>query len=359
MAGFKEKIDEAEQEYHALARKLAHPELLSRIPPEELRGIKNRLTKLGEIGVLAQELRKTDQEIHDTEILKEEDPDLKELGIQELATLEEKKGQLTLRITDALHELSKKETEAADKTPHIKSVVAEIRQGVGGEEAALFAEALFHMYQKYAEKNGWRSSIIERHATDLGGVKEVIFDIEGEGVYEKLKYESGVHRVQRIPETEKSGRIHTSTTTVAILPQPKTLEVELKPEDIRIDVYRASGPGGQYVNRRESAVRIIHLATGIMVTSQSARTQIKNRENALKVLKARIFAKRLAELEEKRRRERKQQVGQGARSEKIRTYNFPQDRITDHRIKKSWHHMEQTLAGNLEPMVQELIQAFS
>jgi peptide chain release factor 1 len=238
-----------------------------------------------------------------------------------------------------------------------KNIIMEIRAGAGGEEAALFAGDLFRMYSRYAEKQGWSTHLIESHPTDLDGYKEVIFEIKGKGAYSQLKYESGVHRVQRIPATEKSGRIHTSTASVAVLPEASEVEIKIDPKDLRIDVLRASGPGGQYVNRRESAVRITHLPTGLVVTCQEERTQQQNREKAIKVLRARLLAKKQEEEMTQRGAERREQIGMAMRAEKIRTYNFPQDRVTDHRIKKSWHNLEEILDGNLEPIIKALSKA--
>jgi len=213
---------------------------------------------------------------------------------------------------------------------------------------------LFSMYLKYANKKGWKVKIFETKKTDLGGIKEAIFEITGKGAYAKLKYEGGVHRVQRIPETEKSGRIHTSTASVVILKKPKKAEIQIDPKDLKIETFRASGPGGQYVNRRESAVRITHIPSSIVVTCQSERTQAQNRENALSILQARLLKmqeeKQLKEIQKTRR----SQIGKMERSEKIRTYNFPQDRVTDHRIKKTWHNIEEILAGELDPIIEEL-----
>ena len=235
-----------------------------------------------------------------------------------------------------------------------KAIIVEIRAGAGGEEAALFAADLFSMYSKYAQKNGWKLRILDELKTDLGGYKYIIFELEGKDVYSKMKYEGGVHRVQRIPITEKSGRIHTSTASVAILPKVEESEIEIKPEDLKIETFRASGPGGQYVNKRESAVRITHLPTGIVVSCQSMRTQNENKKMAMAILRAKLLEEKLKKEEQQLQQKRRAQIGRMERSEKIRTYNFPQDRITDHRIKKSWHNIEEILAGNLEPIIQEL-----
>ncbi|MBI2625817.1 PCRF domain-containing protein [Candidatus Parcubacteria bacterium] len=236
-------------------------------------------------------------------------------------------------------------------------VILEIRPGTGGEEAALFATELFRMYRRYGERKGWKFEIGSMTPTELGGLREGIAIVKGPGAAEALRFESGVHRIQRIPATEKSGRIHTSTATVAVLPKPKPQELEIRPEDLRIDVYRASGPGGQYVNRRESAVRIIHLATGLTVTSQEARTQIQNKEIAMEVLRARLFENQQREAAARVGDERRRQIGTAERAEKIRTYNLAQDRLTDHRAKKSWHHLERILSGDLDRLLTDLRKA--
>ena len=235
-----------------------------------------------------------------------------------------------------------------------ESAIVEIRAGTGGEEAALFSVDLYRMYSKYAQSQGWKQKVLDCRPTELGGFKEIIFELKNSDVFSKIKFEGGVHRVQRIPRTEKGGRIHTSTSSVAVLLKPKPAEIKIKPEDLRIDFYRATGPGGQYVNRRETAVRITHLPTGTVVTSQTERNQLQNRENALAILEARLLErKEMAELE-KLDEKRKAQIKWAKRAEKIRTYNFPQDRITDHRIKKSFHDIEGIMAGKLEPIITAL-----
>ena len=210
------------------------------------------------------------------------------------------------------------------------------------------------MYTKYAKSQDWKTKVLDSHQTELGGFKEMIFELRDGEVYSKMKYEAGVHRVQRIPKTEKAGRVHTSTATVAILPKPKKTEIKIRPEDLKIDFYRASGPGGQYVNKKETAVRISHLPTGLVVTSQTERNQAQNKENALSILEARLSEKIREKEKMKRSKERKTQIGWAKRAEKIRTYNFPQDRLTDHRIKKSWHNLEEIMEGKLEPMISTL-----
>ncbi|NQV00918.1 MAG: PCRF domain-containing protein [Parcubacteria group bacterium] len=233
-----------------------------------------------------------------------------------------------------------------------KGVIIEIRAGAGGDEAALFAANLFRMYSRFAEKQGWSKSLINSHATGLNGYKEIVFEIKGEEVYEKLKYEAGVHRVQRIPTTEKSGRVHTSTVSVAIMHQATETEIHINPNDIRTDVLRSSGPGGQNVNKIESAVRITHLPTGLVVSCQDGRSQQHNKEQAMQVLRSRLLAKKRAEELSERGDERREQIGTADRSEKIRTYNFPQNRITDHRIKKSWHNLDKIIDGDLNQIIK-------
>jgi len=243
----------------------------------------------------------------------------------------------------------------------MESVIIEIRAGAGGEEAALFARDLFRMYSKYAQSQDWRQTVLDCHYSDLGGFKEIVFELtphQGPGgggdVFSKMKYEAGVHRVQRIPKTEKAGRIHTSTVSVAVFKRPKEAFLKINPADLKIDFYRASGPGGQYVNKKETAVRITHLPTGIVVTSQTERNQFRNKENAMAILEAKILEKKEMEEMEKLGKERKNQIGWAKRAEKIRTYNFPQDRITDHRIEKSWRNLEEILDGKLDPVIEGL-----
>jgi len=233
------------------------------------------------------------------------------------------------------------------------NVIIEIRAGAGGDEAALFAADLYRMYMRFAEKQGWKAKILDSNTSSLKGYKEIVFQINGEKAYDLLKQEGGVHRVQRIPETEKSGRIHTSTASVAVLPQVEQTQIEIRPSDLKIDTFRASGPGGQYVNKTESAIRITHIPTGLVVASQNERSQGANRENAMSILRSRIYAFKLEQETQKLGQQRNAQIGTADRSEKIRTYNFPQDRITDHRIKKDWHNMEKILGGNLWPIIKK------
>ena len=238
-----------------------------------------------------------------------------------------------------------------------KNVIMEIRGGVGGEEAALFAGDLFRMYARYAERRGWKVDVIERNATEIGGFKEISFSVDGAGAFSCLKYESGTHRVQRVPVTESGGRIHTSAVTVAVLPEAEEVEVDIAPQDLRIDTYCASGAGGQYVNRTETAIRITHLPTGIVVQCQDEKSQLKNKEKAMRVLRARILEKAREEQDAVVAADRRSQVGSGDRSERIRTYNFPQGRVTDHRIGLTLHKLASVLDGDIEELLHALITA--
>jgi peptide chain release factor 1 len=272
-------------------------------------------------------------------------------------------GEILLLARDELKELREKEESLRQqlkmllipKDPlDLKNIIMEIRAGTGGEEAALFAADLFRMYARYAESRRWNIEILSSHQTEIGGFKEVIFSITGKSVYENLRYESGVHRVQRVPVTEAGGRIHTSTVTVAVLPEAETTEIDVRPEELRVDVFRSSGPGGQSVNTTDSAVRITHLPTGLVVTCQDEKSQHKNKAKALRVLRARLYEMEERKKHEERAQARRLQVGSGDRSERIRTYNFPQNRLTDHRIGLTLYRLEEIMQGDLEEVLDSL-----
>jgi peptide chain release factor 1 len=275
-----------------------------------------------------------------------EDEEVRKMAREEFPVIEAKIKSTGEEIEDRLFE----ETEPE------RDLIFEIRAGVGGEESALFTANLFNMYSRYIEKKGWNMELLSSSPTDIGGFKEIVFSVSGKGVYTHLKFESGTHRVQRVPATEASGRIHTSAVTVAVLIEPKEVELKIDPKDLRIDTYRASGAGGQHVNRTDSAVRITHLPTGTVVACQDERSQIKNRAKAMRVLKARILKKMQADETNKITQERRTQIGSGDRSEKIRTYNYPERRVTDHRVEFTIYRLEQFLEGDIDEMIKKLIQ---
>ncbi len=345
------KIELIKKDYEQILEQLSDPELISNWEKgDELTKRKNYLEKIIEKDKELKDIRNKIEE-NKAIISAKEDRELMVLAESENAQLTEKEKALEKELAGLIKSESNKEES--------KSVIVEIRAGAGGAEAALFAGDLFRMYSKYAALQSWQQKILDSHPTELAGFKEVIFELKSAGtgggnIFSKMKYEGGVHRVQRIPQTEKSGRIHTSTASVAVLPKPKRSMIRIKPDELKIDFYRASGPGGQYVNRRETAVRITHLPSGIAVTSQTERNQLQNKENALAILEAKLLEKKEGEEIEKIGAKRKAQIKKAERADKIRTYNFPQDRVTDHRIKKSWHNIEGIIAGKLDPIIKSL-----
>ncbi|MFN3301681.1 MAG: peptide chain release factor 1 [Patescibacteria group bacterium] len=324
-----------------LEKELINPDVLNF--PEKLAEIQKEYQKIKKKLAIFEKLEEIKKEIDETKkILKEDrDEELIILAKTELARLKKEKEKLELILN--------KETKNDKK----KNVIMEIRAGTGGEEAALFAADLFRMYSKFAEKQGWQTELLSTNRTGIGGFKEVIFKISGENVWSKLKNEAGVHRVQRIPITEKSGRIHTSTASVAVLPEATETEIEIKPEDLKIETFRSSGKGGQNVQKVETAVRLTHLPTGLVVSCQEERSQARNKEKALKILRSRLLAMEKEKKEKEITEIRKSQIKRAERADKIRTYNFPQNRITDHRLNKSWYDLQNIMDGNLEEIVEE------
>jgi len=345
------EIESIKKDYEQILEQLSDPELISDWQKgDELAKRKKSLEKIIEKDEELKEIKNKIEE-NKTIISAGEDAELIALAEVENTQLAEKEKIFKKELVSLIKNEDNKEEP--------KSIIVEIRAGAGGAEAALFAGDLFRMYSKYAALQGWQQKILDSHPTELAGFKEIIFELKsaksgGGDVFSKMKYEGGVHRVQRIPQTEKSGRIHTSTASVAILPKPKRALTRIKPDELKVDFYRASGPGGQYVNRRETAVRITHLPSGIVVTSQNERNQLQNKENALTILEAKLLEKKESEEMKKIGIKRKAQIKRAERADKIRTYNFPQDRVTDHRIKKSWHNIEEIMAGKLDPVVRSL-----
>ncbi|MEO2154103.1 MAG: peptide chain release factor 1 [Aquificae bacterium] len=340
------KLDAVEKKYNQLQIKLSDPDIFQN--PKEFQKLSKELNSLEEIYKTYQEYKKALVRYKEAkEIIALGEEELKELAKEELKEVEPLLEELAKKLKLLL--LPRDERDS-------KNVILEIRAGVGGEEAALFAADLLRMYQRYAEEKGWKFTILEANKTGLGGYKEVIVSIEGKDVYSHMKYESGVHRVQRVPETEAGGRIHTSTATVAVLPEVEETEIEINPADLKIETYRASGAGGQYVNTTETAVRITHLPTGIVVQCQDERSQFQNKQKALKILRAKLQQFYEQQKMEEITQERRQQVGHAERSEKIRTYNFPQNRVTDHRINLTLYKLDQILEGKLDELIEALQQ---
>ncbi len=324
-------------------------EMNGELPPERFVELSKEYAELDPIATAVRAYRAALGEVADLTALSEgDDPEMAEMAAMELEEL-----QVKLPEMEGALEVLLLPKDSADEL----NVIVELRAGTGGDEAALFAGDLYRMYARYADLQGWKSEIISQSEGDIGGYKEIVTAIRGKGVFARLKFESGVHRVQRVPETESGGRIHTSAATVAVLPEPEEVDIKIEEKDLRVDVFRASGPGGQSVNTTDSAVRITHLPTGITVSQQDEKSQHKNRAKAMQVLRARLFEAERARADSERAADRKSQVGSGDRSERIRTYNFPQGRVTDHRINLTLHKLEKILAGDgLDEMVDALVR---
>ncbi len=343
-----EKLSETVKHYEDIARDVSDPAVIA--DNSRYAALMKEYSTLTPIVEKYAEYKRAVQDEEDALALIEEesDPEMKELARAELDAAKEKKEKTADELKILL----------IPKDPNDeKSVIMEIRGGAGGEEACLFANSLFRMYSMYAESMRWKTEILSANPTELGGFKEISFSVEGDGAYSRLKYESGVHRVQRVPETESQGRIQTSTVTVAVLPEADEVELEINPTELKIDVFRASGAGGQHINKTESAVRITHLPTGVVVECQDERSQFKNKDKAMKILRSRLYEKLQEEQNEKIASDRRSQVGTGSRSERIRTYNFPEGRLTDHRIGLTLYKLESIMNGSLDEVIDALTTA--
>ena len=338
-----QKLEAVEKRYEELNKLISDPEVIAR--QSEWQKLMKEHSDIEEVVEKYREYKKYENALEEAKEMLA-DKDLKELAEMQMEEAKEMLPKIEEEIKILL----------IPKDPNDdKNVICEIRGGAGGEEAALFAGTLFRMYSMYAERKHWKLEVLNENETGLGGFKEISFMITGKGAYSRLKFESGVHRVQRVPDTESSGRIHTSTVTVAVLPEAEDVEVEINPADVKMDVFRASGAGGQHVNKTSSAVRLTHIPTGIVAECQTERSQVQNREYAMRLLRSRIYEIELEKKEKEVASERRSQVGSGDRSEKIRTYNYPQGRITDHRIGYSIFQMEDFLNGNIDELVDNLI----
>jgi len=343
-----DKLEGVEARYQLIETRLGEPQVVN--DRDSYQKYVREHAELGKIVGVYRSYKETQQQISDSkELLADGDPEIEGLAREELAALREKR--------DALEEELK--TLLLPKDPNDdKNVILEIRAGTGGEEAALFAADLFRMYARYAENRRWKVEVLSEHPTGVGGFKEIIAMVEGRQAYSHLKYESGIHRVQRVPTTETQGRIHTSAVTVAVLPEAEEVEVDIDPSELKIDVYRSTGPGGQSVNTTDSAVRITHLPSGLVVTCQDEKSQHKNKAKAMKVLRARLLDQITQQQDAERSEARKEQVGSGDRSGRIRTYNFPQGRVTDHRIGLTLYRLEAVLQGHIEELTDGLAAHF-
>jgi peptide chain release factor 1 len=343
-----DKLAAVEARYEELNRLMADPEVATN--PDLLREYGQEAAELEELVRLYRRFREVTEQLAETRSMLDD-------GLE---------GEMLALVEDEITNLERQEETLTEQLQRLllprdpndeKNVIVEIRAGTGGDEAGLFASDLYRMYVRYAEMQGWRTQVLSSHSTGIGGFKEIIFQVQGRGAYSHLKYESGVHRVQRVPDTEASGRIHTSTATVAVLPEMEEVEVQVDPNDLRVDVFRSQGAGGQSVNTTDSAVRITYLPTGMVVTCQDERSQLQNRLRAMAILRSRLYEMKQQRLIEEQGAARRSQVGTGERSEKIRTYNFPQNRVTDHRIGFTSHRLETILEGDMGELIQALAEA--